>query len=90
MRLGLIPAAIAPYVVRAIGERQARRYFLTAERFERDEARRIGLVHDACAPEALDATRRAMTESLLAGGRAAQAAARPCCARSLAARSTTR
>lgn len=45
VRLGLIPATISPYVVRAIGERQARRYFLTAESFDAEEALRIGLVH---------------------------------------------
>lgn len=47
-RLGLIPATIAPYVIRAIGQRQARRYFLTAESFGADEALRIGLVHQVC------------------------------------------
>ena len=45
-KLGLIPATIAPYVVEAIGARQARRYFLSAERFTAAEAFRIGLVHD--------------------------------------------
>lgn len=45
-KLGLIPATISPYVIEAIGARQARRYFLTAERFEAAEAFRIGLVHD--------------------------------------------
>ncbi len=47
VRLGLIPAVISPYVIAAIGERQARRYFLTAERFDAQEALRIGLVHMA-------------------------------------------
>jgi methylglutaconyl-CoA hydratase len=46
VRLGLSPATISPYVVAAIGARQARRYFLTGERFEAAEAQRIGLVHD--------------------------------------------
>jgi methylglutaconyl-CoA hydratase len=45
-KLGLIPATISPYVIEAIGARQARRYFLTAERFEAAEAYRLGLVHD--------------------------------------------
>jgi methylglutaconyl-CoA hydratase len=45
-KLGLIPAVISPYVVAAIGERAARRYFLTAERFDAAEAWRIGLVHE--------------------------------------------
>ena len=54
-RLGLIPAAIGPYVVRAIGRRNALRYFQTAERFDSAEALRIGLVHAVLAPEQLDA-----------------------------------
>ncbi|HET7730194.1 MAG TPA: enoyl-CoA hydratase/isomerase family protein [Usitatibacter sp.] len=45
-RLGLVPAVISPYVVAAIGERMARRYFLSAERFDAAEAWRMGLVHD--------------------------------------------
>jgi methylglutaconyl-CoA hydratase len=45
VRLGLVPAVISPYVVGAIGARQARRYFLTAERIAAAEALRIGLVH---------------------------------------------
>jgi methylglutaconyl-CoA hydratase len=54
-RLGLIPATIGPYVVQAIGARAARRYFLTAERFDAAEAFRIGLVHDLAPPAELDA-----------------------------------
>lgn len=46
VKLGLTPATISPYVVRAIGERTAQRYFLTGERFDGIEARRIGLVHE--------------------------------------------
>ncbi len=45
VRLGLIPATVSPYIVDAIGPGQARRYFITAERFDADEAKRIGLVH---------------------------------------------
>ncbi|MBS3805011.1 MAG: enoyl-CoA hydratase/isomerase family protein [Oleiphilaceae bacterium] len=45
VKLGLIPAVISPYVVRAIGERQARRYFISAEVFDAVEARQYGLVH---------------------------------------------
>lgn len=45
VKLGLIPATISPYVVEAIGPRNARRYFTTAERFDADEAHRMGLVH---------------------------------------------
>lgn len=55
-KLGLIPATIAPYVLRAIGASQARRYFLTAEKFDASEAFRIGLVHNIVRPEDLDTT----------------------------------
>jgi methylglutaconyl-CoA hydratase len=57
VKIGLIPAAISPYVMRAIGEKASRRYFLTAERFFADEAHRLGLVNilvddnDALEPE---------------------------------------
>lgn len=54
VRLGLIPATISPYVLRAIGERQARRYFLTAERFDAHEAKRIGLIHETVEDSQLD------------------------------------
>src|SRR3546814_11572958 len=57
VRLGLTPATISPYVVAAIGPRQARRYFLTAERFDAAEACRIGLVHETVADESALATR---------------------------------
>ena len=50
-RLGLIPAVISPYVIAAIGERAARRYFITAERFDAAEAWRLGLVHDIASTE---------------------------------------
>ena len=53
-RLGLIPATIGPYVIRAMGPNAARRYFLTAERFDASEAFRIGLVHELAAPDELD------------------------------------
>lgn len=53
VKLGLIPAAISPYVIAAIGARQARRYFQTGEAFDASTATRIGLVHEVVAPEAL-------------------------------------
>lgn len=53
-RLGLIAATISPYVVRAMGERAASRYFLTAERFDAAEAYRIGFVQEIAPPEELD------------------------------------
>jgi methylglutaconyl-CoA hydratase len=54
-RLGLLPATIGPYVIRAMGERAARRYMLTAERFDAAEALRIGYLHEVVDADALDA-----------------------------------
>lgn len=54
VKLGLIPAVISPYVVKAIGERQAQRYFITGERIDAREALRIGLVHKVVPDESLD------------------------------------
>ena len=67
-RLGLIPATIGPYVMRAIGESASRRYFTTAERFGAGEAQRIGLVHEAVAAQELDATVDAIVAALVANG----------------------
>jgi methylglutaconyl-CoA hydratase len=75
-RLGLIPATIGPYVVAAIGARQAHRYFLTAERFTAAEAYRIGLVHELAQPGELDAKVNEMLGELLVAGPHAQAAAK--------------
>ncbi|MBJ7309916.1 enoyl-CoA hydratase/isomerase family protein [Rugamonas sp. CCM 8940] len=55
VKLGLIPATISPYVIKAMGENAARRYFLTAERFSAREALRLGLVHELVEAGALDA-----------------------------------
>jgi methylglutaconyl-CoA hydratase len=68
VRLGLIPAVISPYVIGAIGPRQARRYMLTAERFDATEAKRIGLVHAMVPAVELDATVDAVVAALLLGG----------------------
>ncbi len=76
VRLGLIPSVISPYVIAAIGERAARRYFLTAERFDAAEARRIGLVHEVVHADALDAAVATMAAQLLKGGPQALAAAK--------------
>jgi methylglutaconyl-CoA hydratase len=54
VKLGLIPATISPYVIRAMGARAAHRYFLTAERFSAEEAHRIGFVHELVAADALE------------------------------------
>jgi methylglutaconyl-CoA hydratase len=76
VKLGLIPAAISPYVVAAIGLRQARRYFLTAEVMSAARACAIGLVHDVVSPEALDGAVEAVLASLLQGAPIAQAEAK--------------
>jgi methylglutaconyl-CoA hydratase len=74
--LGMIPSVISPYVIAAIGERAARRYFLTAERFGADEARRIGLVQDVAPSPQIDEAVGAVAGHLLKGGPKAQAAAK--------------
>ena len=66
VKLGLIPATISPYVIRAMGGRAAHRYFLTAERFDAAEALRIGFVHEVVVPEALDTAVAHITSALLA------------------------
>ena len=65
VRLGLIPATISPYVIRAMGARAAHRYFLTAERFDAQEAHRIGLVHAVTSADALDAKVAEITQALV-------------------------
>jgi methylglutaconyl-CoA hydratase len=65
VRLGLIPAVISPYVVRAIGIRQARRWCLTAERFSAEQAKEMGLVHEIVAEDQLDAALKKQIDALL-------------------------
>ena len=72
-KLGLIPATISPYVIEAIGTRYARRYFLTAERFDAAEAYRIGLVHDIVQQAELDSRINEALGMLLSAGPNAQA-----------------
>ena len=67
-RLGLSPATISPYVVRAMGEQAARRYFVTAERFSATQAHAMGLVHEVCGADELDAEVAQMVETLAANG----------------------
>ncbi|MEP7155243.1 MAG: enoyl-CoA hydratase/isomerase family protein [Betaproteobacteria bacterium] len=68
-KLGLIPAVISPYVIAAIGERAAHRYFLTAERFDAAEAFRLGLLHEICADdETMDDKINDLVTALLACG----------------------
>jgi len=76
VKLGLIPSVISPYVLRAIGERAARRYVLTGERFEAAEALRIGLVHAVVPEEGLEAAGEALADAVLANGPEAVAKAK--------------
>lgn len=76
VRLGMIPSVISPYVIAAMGQRAAQRYFLTAERFDAEEAKRVGLVQGVVPPAELDAAVAAMASHLLKGGPAALAAAK--------------
>ncbi len=64
VKLGLIPATISPYVIRAMGARAAHRYFLTAERFSAAEALRIGFVHEVVTADALNAKVDEITKAL--------------------------
>ncbi len=73
VRLGLIPAVITPYVVAAIGERQARRWCLTAERFDAEAAFRLGLVQEVVDADRLDQRIEAIIGHLLLGGPASLA-----------------
>ncbi len=76
VRLGIVPAAISPYVVAAIGARQARRLFLTSAPFDGHEARDLGLVHFACDATELDALVAQQIDLAVQGGPAALSAAK--------------
>ena len=76
VKFGIIPSAISPYVLRAIGARQATRYFQTAERIDAARAREIGLVHECVEADALDAKVDEVVAALLQGGPKAQSAAK--------------
>ena len=65
VKLGLIPATISPYVIKAMGEQASRRYFLTAERFGAAEAHRIGFVHELATPETIDTKTAELAKALL-------------------------
>ncbi|PKO61959.1 MAG: enoyl-CoA hydratase [Betaproteobacteria bacterium HGW-Betaproteobacteria-18] len=65
VKLGLYPATISPYVIRAMGARAAHRYFLTAERFDAAEALRIGFVHAVVSPDQLDDKVAELTQALV-------------------------
>ena len=76
VKFGIIPSAISPYVLRAIGARQAYRYFQSAERISAERAREIGLVHETVEAEQLDAKLEEIVSGLLQGGPLSQAAAK--------------
>ena len=76
VRLGLAPSTISPYVIRAIGARQASRYFLTAERITAEQAKTIGLVHEVTTADELDDKIDEIVQTLLLGGPEAQAASK--------------
>ena len=76
VKFGIIPSAISPYVLRAIGARQAYRYFQSAERIAATRAHEIGLAHEVVEPEALDAKMQEIVGALLQGGPLSQAAAK--------------
>jgi methylglutaconyl-CoA hydratase len=75
-RLGLLPAVISPYVIAAIGARQARRWFATAETFDAAEALRIGLLHQVVVAEELDAAVQRQIDLLLKAGPQASSSAK--------------
>ncbi|WP_194711106.1 enoyl-CoA hydratase/isomerase family protein [Noviherbaspirillum soli] len=76
VKLGLIPATISPYVIRAMGAQAARRYFITAERFSAAAAQRMGLVHECVPADGLDDAVGALLKSLLAASPDAVSAAK--------------
>ncbi|MGH8211822.1 MAG: enoyl-CoA hydratase-related protein, partial [Rhodanobacteraceae bacterium] len=72
VKLGLVPAVISPYVIAAIGARHARRLFVTGEIFGAEQAARIGLLHEAVAPDEFDAAVDRIAHLLSKGGPLAQ------------------
>ncbi len=76
VKLGIIPATIAPYVVAAMGERMAHRYFVTAERFDARKAYEIGFVHEVVPADRLTDAVDEMVAKLLKNGPAAMVASK--------------
>ena len=76
VKIGVVPAAISPYVVRRMGESRARQYFLTGERFDGRRAAEIGLANIVAEPDGLDAAVEAVVGSLLSSGPEALASAK--------------
>jgi len=75
-KLGLLPAVISPYVIEAIGARQARRWFASAEIFDAEQACRMGLLHDVVHPTTLDTAVQRQVDLLLKAGPVASAQAK--------------
>lgn len=67
-RLGLLPATISPYVIRAVGAQAARRYMVTAERFSAVQAQALGMVHELATPDTLDAKVDEIVTTLINNG----------------------
>ena len=67
-RLGLLPGPISPYVIRAMGAQAAKRYMVTAERFSATQAQAMGMVHELCTPETLDAKVAEILNTLCGNG----------------------
>lgn len=81
VKLGIVPAVISPYVVRAMGARQANRYFMTAEVIPADRAVSLGIAHEVVPESQLDSTVDSLVSSLLSAGPQAQIEARDLIAR---------
>jgi len=79
VKLGLYPATISPYVIRAMGARAAHRYFLTAERFDAAEALRIGFVHSVVPAVQLDDHVAEITRRWSMPAPMPSRSAKPCC-----------
>ena len=70
-RLGLLPATISPYVIKALGEQACRRYFITAERFSATDAHRMGFAHLLSGPHELDLNVEKICQAIIQNGPAA-------------------
>jgi len=76
VKIGLVPATISPYVIKAMGERAARRYFVTAERFDATRAAELGLVSEVVPQDTLDEKVEGLTNAILGNGPEAVLAAK--------------
>jgi methylglutaconyl-CoA hydratase len=76
VKIGLVPSTISPYVIAAIGERHAKRYFMTAERFDTNTALQISLVHEAVEEQFLDDKVEQLITAILSNGPEAVVAAK--------------